>query len=92
MDREELMQMSARKAVGELEWESIEFLFRPSNGLELLLRIDFEGMSKKIYDWFTDDSPGAMPHRFRQPFLSQLLDAIRREEFYQRMVGCRGRD
>ena len=86
MEREELMRLAADKAVREVSWKSIEFLFQPYNVLELLLRIDFEGMSKKINDWMWDNSPDAMPHRFRAPYITQLLGAIRREEFYQRML------
>ena len=85
MTTEELMKLSAEKALQELSWDSIEYLFRPINGVELLLRIDFEGMKGKINDWITDNSPGAMPHRFRPPYISQLLGTIKREEFYREM-------
>lgn len=86
---EELMRLSAEKALREMSWESIEFLFRPVNGVELLLRLDFEGMERKIYDWCGDNSPDATPHRFRPPYTSQLLGAIKREEFYREMVSIR---
>lgn len=85
MTSEELMRLSAEKALRELSWDSIEFLFRPSNGVELLLRLDFEGMKQKIFDWCGDDSPSAMPYRFRGPYVSELLGAIKREEFYREM-------
>jgi len=85
MTREELMQLAAPKAICEMSWDSIEFLFRPSNGVELLLRLDFDGMSRKIYDWITDDSPDAIPHQLRTPYASLLLEAIKREEFYREM-------
>jgi hypothetical protein len=85
MDREQLMQMAAEKAVNEVEWESIEFLFRPSNQLELWLRLDFEGMKKKIAQWWADDSPGAMPFRFRRKEGAPLSRAVRVEEFYRRL-------
>lgn len=85
MDRNELMQKAANKAVQELSWESIEFLFRPITGVDLLLRLNFEGMKQKIYDWCSDNSPSAMPHRFRPPYVSELLRAIKREEFYREM-------
>ena len=48
MTTKELMELSAEKALSELSWNSIEFLMRPSNGLELLLRMDFEGMREDI--------------------------------------------
>ncbi len=85
MTSEELMRLSAEKALRELSWESIEFLFRPANGVELLLRLDFEGMRRKILDWCMDDSPDAMPYRFRPPHVAELLGAIEREEFYREM-------
>lgn len=91
MTIEELMRMSAEKALRELSWESIEYLLRPINQLELLLRIDFDGMRRKIYDWCADDSPDAMPHRFRPPYISQLLGAIRREELYREIIAARKR-
>ena len=85
MTTEELMQLSAEKAVQEMSWESIEYLFRPTTMLELLLRIDFDGMKGKIYAWMSDDSPRAMPHRFRDPYVAPLLTAIKVEEFYHAM-------
>ena len=48
MTRDELMRLAAEKAVAELSWDSIEFLLRPKTALELLLRLDFEGMKRKI--------------------------------------------
>ena len=85
MTSEELMRLSAEKALRELAWGSIGFLFRPSNGVELLLRIDFEGMRRKILDWCADDSPDAMPHRFRSPYIAELLGTVKREEFYREL-------
>jgi len=89
MTREELMRLCAEKALREMSWDSIEFLFRPASGIELLLRLDFEGAKQKIYDWIADDSPGAMPHRFRPPYVSRLLGTIKREEFYREMAALR---
>lgn len=85
MDRDELMQLAAEKAVHEMSWESIEFLFRPSNMLELLLRLDFKGMEQKIFEWAGDNSPTAMPHRFRGEPLSHMLRTIEIEKFYRRL-------
>lgn len=94
MTREELMRLCAEKAVREMSWDSIEFLFRPVTGVDLLLRLDFDGMKQKISDWITDDSPGAMPFRFRDPHIAELRGIVKREEFYRamcsaRMVFCR---
>jgi len=89
MTRDELMQLAAAKAVDELEWKSIEWLFQPGNMLELLLRLDFEGMKTKIYEWAADDAPDAMPFRFRGPFIHQMQHAIEVEEFYRAMVSIR---
>ncbi len=77
------MQLAASKALQELSWESIEFLFRPRTMLELLLRIDFDGMVQKIHDWCGDDSPSAMPHRFRSPYVAEMMHIIEIEKFYQ---------
>jgi len=85
MTDQDLMRMSAEKAVRTVSWKSIEFLFRPSNGLELLLRINFDGMKAKALEWCTTNSPDALPHRLRPPYAAQLLMAIRREEFYRAM-------
>jgi hypothetical protein len=89
MTRDEIMCQSAEKAIHEMSWESLEYLFRPSTMLELLLRIDYDGMKDKIIDWCVDNSPSAMPHRFRGPYISQLDGAIKREEFYRKMKTVR---
>lgn len=81
----DLMQMSAEKAVGELSWESIEFLFAPRTAFELLLRYDFHGMIDKVAEWAADNSPEAMPHRHRGPYLKTMNDCIKVEEFYRAM-------
>ncbi len=85
MTTEELMRLSAEKALRELSWKSIEFLLRPANQLELLLRLDFECTRRKIFDWCVDDSPSAMPYRFRGPYVSELLNTVKREEFYREL-------
>lgn len=89
MTDEKLMRLAAEKAIREVSWESIEFLFRPLNGMELLLRIDFKGAKQKIHEWIADDSPDAMPYRFRPPYTCRLLRTIKREEFYREMVTLR---
>ncbi len=81
MTRNDLMQFTPEDAPRELEWESIEYLFRPRTQLELLLRWNFEGMRDKIYEWCIGDFPGAMPHKLRP----ELKAVIAREEFYRRM-------
>jgi len=93
MTTDELMRLSAEKAVRELSWESIEFLFRPATMLELLLRIDFDGMKEKIIEWCQGDSPSAMPRRFRPPYVAEMTAAIKREEFYRKLnAGRTGKD
>lgn len=86
MTTDELMRLSADKAIRECSWDSIKWLFRPANMLELLLRLDFDGMKQKICDWCGDDSPEAMPYRFRGPYISKLTRAIEREEFWRTLV------
>jgi len=83
MQRDELMKMAADKAVNELTWESIEYLFRPSNVYELLLRIDFEGTVKMTEDAMVDDSPAAMPWCFRREYYAPTNRAIKVERFYR---------
>ena len=82
MNTDELMDISVDKAINENIWEDIEFLFKPTNQGELLLRLDFEGMKDKVYDAFADDAPDAMPHRFRSDFWPMWKRAIQKEEFY----------
>lgn len=89
MDRDTLMQLAAEKAVDELSWESIEFLFRPTNQFELLLRLDFDGMRHRVNLWWTDESPDAMPFRFRGEAGAPMERAIKTEEFYRRMKAIR---
>lgn len=85
MDREELYQMAAEKAATEESWETIEFLCKPLNGFELLLRLSFEGAKQAAWDWFVDDAPDAMPHRFRGEYWEQLNACIKFEEFYRKI-------
>ena len=85
MDKQELMNMAANKAINELDWDSIEFLFKPTNVGALLLRHDFKGMTQKVNEAFEDDSPTAMPHRFRPPFAAEWIRAIEFEEFYRKL-------
>jgi len=84
MDTNELMEMASIKAIKELDWESIEFLLKPTNMGELLLRIDFEGFKGKVYEAFVDDSPTAMPHRFRGQYWPAWSLAFKKEEFYRK--------
>ena len=83
MTREELTKVAAKKAVEELSWESIEWLFQPTNMLELLLRIDFDGMKKKIDEFYDDESPNALPREIRSQHLPEIFRAISVEEFYR---------
>jgi len=83
MNRDELMKLSADKALKELDWDSIEYLFKPRNMGALLLRLDFEGFKNKVYEAFVDDSPTAMPHRFRGQYWPAWHSAIEVEEFYR---------
>jgi len=85
MHRDEIFKLAAEKAVKENSWETIEEIFKPSNGFALMLRIDFEGMRDKAHEWYVDDSPTAMPHRFRGEYWNQLDTAIKFEEFYRKI-------
>lgn len=80
-----LIEFAVDKVVREANWEEIEDSFRPITGVDLLLRLDFEGMKKKITEWFVDNSPDAMPHRFRGPYLREMNLAIAREDFYRKL-------
>ena len=83
MSTKELFELSAEKAVRELDRKSIESLFKPQTQLELLLRLDLDGMRAKIHEWISDNGPTAMPHRFRPPYVAAMLHAIEAEEFYR---------
>ena len=83
MTREELMELSAEKASRELTPESIEFLFQPRTFFELLLRCDFEGSCSAFHAAISDDSPDAMPYRFRDAPYRIGMRAIEVEEFYR---------
>lgn len=48
MDRKELMKLSPKEAFNAVSWESIEFLFRPSDAFELLLRLNYNGTVKVL--------------------------------------------
>lgn len=52
MDRNELM---AEKAILELEWSSIGYLFQPRTLGELLLRTNFEGTCKRFGVWLRSE-------------------------------------
>lgn len=92
MTLDEIMQLSAEKALREVSWEGIEFLFRPRTLFELLLRIDLEGMEKKVTDWFFDMSPDAIPHRFRREPLGNMQRGIAVEKFYRQIRRLAGKD
>ena len=85
MDRERLIELAVDKVIREANWEEIEYRFRPITGLDLLLRLDLEGMKKKISEWVCDDSPSAMPFRFRDPYIREMNLAIARENFYRKL-------
>lgn len=89
MDREELYKMAAEKAVAENSWETIEFLCKPRNQFELLLRLCFEGMRHKAYLWLAGESPDAMPHRYRGEPWKEIKKAIKFEEFYRKLCEVR---
>jgi len=80
------MELTLEKIKEEnLSDKSIEYLFQPRTCFELLLRLDFEGMKKKAYQWLTDESPDAMPHRFRHEPWTEMNRAIQVEEFYRKI-------
>jgi hypothetical protein len=83
MDSETLMTLAADKAAKEVSLEGLEFLFRPATMFELLVRIDLEGMERKVNEWFFDMSPDALPHRFRGQYLGVMGEVFKRERFYR---------
>lgn len=84
MTSQELMQLSPEAALAELSWESIEWLFQPVTMLDLLLRLDCQGMKEKIIAWCADDPQNAKP--FRRFHTAELLAAVRREQFYRAVL------
>lgn len=89
MDRDELFKMAAEKALAENSWDTIEWVCKPTNQFELLLRLCFDETKQIAYDWLADDSPTAMPHRFRDGPWQQLNAAIEFEEFYRKLCELR---
>jgi len=85
MTQNDVMQMAADKAAQEVSDKDLEWLFKPQTVFELFLRLDFEGMKKKVDEWFCDMSPTAMPHRFRGEPLRIMHRAIEVEEFYRQI-------
>ncbi len=85
METAELMQLSAIKALDEVSWESIEYLFKPTTFGELLCRLCLEDVKQKAHEWIHTTHPSAMPHRFRGPYIRELNLVIQREEFYRAM-------
>jgi len=83
MKRDELMALSAEKAASELSWKSIEFLFRPSNLFELMLRSDMEGAVAYANREMHSDAPDAMPYRHRQLAYAPVVRAIEVERLYR---------
>jgi hypothetical protein len=63
----------------------IEETFKPHTFIELLVRLDLEGMQEKAGDWITNNAPDAMPHRFRSPYYHTMLVAFEREEIYRKL-------
>lgn len=85
MTRDEIMELAVEKAASEVTPESLEWLFQPTNQFELLCRIDVDYMSSMVTKWLFDQSPDAMPHRFRPRYLAIMERAIQCERFYQRI-------
>ncbi len=81
MTRDELMEMSVEEASHEVSWDSIEFLFSPSNILELLLRMNFDGMRIRVEEWI---SYGTQERLYILDLL-YLRRAIQVEEFYRQL-------
>lgn len=81
MDREQLMTLCIDKAIKELSWESIEFLFRPTNHLELLLRLDFEEMNNKLNDYLKENGQFCL----QSEVYRQIKNAVEVETFYRKL-------
>lgn len=79
MDSETLMTMAAEKAAKEVDRESLEFLFRPSNVFELLVRIDLEGMERKITEFILETPMWQL----KSWPLREVEQVIKREKFYR---------
>lgn len=80
------MELAADKAVKELDWKSIEYLFRPSTFFELTLRLDFKGMVAKVEKGIAE---GEMPHEYRAQYYPIVNRAIQVEEFYRAVKAAR---
>ncbi len=79
------LDLAAAKIAKNCTPEEIEEMFKPVTGLDLLLRLDYEGAKQKVSDWFLDMSPDAMPHRFRSGPARQMDNAIDFETLYRKI-------
>ena len=80
MDTEELMKLAAEKAVKELDWESIEYLLKPTSVGELLLRLNYVSTVKAVINSFYGDNPLMVP---KSQMGKDWKFAMRKETFYQ---------
>lgn len=82
----DLLNMSAEKALKQLSWESIEFLFKPQTTLELLLRHNFENTKQYVLEILVKE------HDINSPNNTMFYDfmrAIKVEEFYRTLLGIK---
>jgi len=86
MTQDDLLAMSAEKAIDELSWESIEFLFKPQTTLELLLRQDFENTKKQVLEILLKEYFIPRPNNAR---FNDFVKAIKVEEFYRLMLNIK---
>ena len=85
MDKQELVALPAGKAIDELEWDSIEFLFKPVTLGTLLLRLDFDKTIDMVYKSCASNSPTTKTHIFTSPIAIEWIRAIEFEEFYREL-------
>ena len=85
MDKQELITLPAGKAIDELDWDSIEFLFKPTTIGTLLLRLDFDKTMDMVYQAFASNSPTTKAHKFTSPLAIEWIKVIEFEEFYREL-------
>lgn len=74
MDLQNLIEQAFDDVFEKYSWEAIEFLFRPTNHLELFLRINFDG----TVAWLKD--LGYYPHN------AYVKTTIEMEHFYRSLA------
>ena len=78
INQEILMALDPEVAIKKLRWDSIEWLFKPTNVCELMLRLDLEGTKSKVIQWLSDAEVSPV-------MVKEVNALIKAEEFYLKL-------